>query len=122
MTAGNYRVKTTNRFGCERSSDLFDFELLINPVPPTDLNFKVYPNPVEEDELILHFNIGNLVYVNLDYEIYDPVGRRCGKGAAQVNTAITHKSRFNVSTLAPGTYFIRINVNDFTAVKKFVKM
>ncbi|MDR2205018.1 MAG: T9SS type A sorting domain-containing protein [Flavobacteriaceae bacterium] len=73
-------------------------------------NLKIYPNPVQ-NELQISDYTGNGTY-----SIFDFSGKQILSGKLS-----NDKSTINVSSLAPGVYVLKININGETAVRKMIK-
>jgi photosystem II stability/assembly factor-like uncharacterized protein len=82
-----------------------------------NLAFEVYPNPCRDG--IIQIAVYNIQYTNCCLEVLDLSGR------AVVNTiegwAEEHSIRLDISHLSSGIYFIRVNLENQTIVKKIIK-
>ena len=76
----------------------------------TKEDFQIYPNPVKN----------NILYVktkqNVDYTIYDVLGKKVLKGQLTKNN-----SKINLSTINKGVYIIQLKTRDESVTKKVVK-
>jgi hypothetical protein len=90
-------------------SDLpWEFELLQN-----------YPNPFNPSTTI-EFELPAAAIVHL--HVYDVLGRQVATVAEGVRAAGTHRVTWDAAGLSGGVYFSRMQVGDFTSIKKMVLM
>jgi len=76
-----------------------------------------YPNPFNPSTNI-NFSLPKSGFVSL--KIYDMVGREVSSLVNEFKTAGNYVVGFNASSLSSGTYFYRIESNDFIATKKML--
>jgi hypothetical protein len=114
-TAGAYRVKATNSFGCSGSSSVVN--LVMFQMPPNDdvvktlseLNIALYPNPTNE---VIYLDVPDTLIGQI-YTILDINGRILLK-----ETILEKTSAISVLNLARGTYWIQ---TENTQPLQFVK-
>ena len=83
-----------------------------------NLNFNVYPNPLEENS-ILAFNL--IAQKNIDIKIYDIVGREISTlYSGNLNAGEHQYSIGATSTLAPGVYFVTLSAGGEHFSKKLI--
>ncbi|QAA82406.1 T9SS type A sorting domain-containing protein [Aequorivita sp. H23M31] len=75
-------------------------------------DFRIYPNPARE-QLTIEMNDASSTY---QVEIYDMLGKKV------YNSEIQNKGQINVSSLASGTYLVKLNSNSQTSTVRFVKL
>lgn len=73
--------------------------------------FRLYPNPAREQLTIEMTDAASTYQV----EIFDMLGKKV------YNTEIQNKGQINVSSLASGTYLVKLNSNSQTSTVRFVK-
>ena len=73
--------------------------------------FRLYPNPAREQLSIEMTDAASTYQV----EIYDMLGKKVG------SSEIQNKGQINVSSLASGTYLVKLNSNSQTFTVRFVK-
>jgi len=83
--------------------------LIINTKQSQLLDIKLYPNPVNGNNLNIASNLENL-----NYEIYNVIGQLVTKGKV-ANKVI------NISDLTSAVYHIKFNSADQTLMKRFIK-
>lgn len=71
--------------------------------------FKIYPNPATTD-----LNISVDGQNSIEVEIYNILGK------IMIKETITGSDKINVSNLIPGTYFVKLNSEKNSTVKKFI--
>lgn len=76
-----------------------------------------YPNPFNPSTTI-KFSIPSNAFVNL--EVFDITGKSVAQLINNPLTAGEHSVRFNAEGLSSGTYFYRIQANNFLATRKFI--
>jgi hypothetical protein len=79
--------------------------------------YQNYPNPFNLSTVI-EFELPRAGFVVI--ELYDKLGRRISEIYSGELDAGYHRVKFNAGGLSSGIYFYRINVNNFTDVKKMV--
>lgn len=81
----------------------------------TRLEFSIFPNPIEEENLNLNpFNNGSC---DVNFTIYDSAGRFVSSGNLGPNRLF---HQIDISNLSFGTYLLRIENDDKIGVEKFV--
>lgn len=75
-------------------------------------DFRLYPNPARE-QLTIEMDDASSTY---QVEIYDMLGKKV------YNSEIQNKGQINVSSLASGTYLVKLNSNSQTSTVRFVKL
>jgi hypothetical protein len=114
-TAGAYRVKATNSFGCSGYSSVVN--LIMSQMPQIDdvvkslpeLNIALYPNPTNE---VIYLDVPDTL-IGQTYTILDINGRILFK-----ETILEKTSAISVLNLARGTYWIQM---ENTQPLQFVK-
>jgi hypothetical protein len=76
-----------------------------------------YPNPFNPTTKI-NFAIPKQGFVSL--KVYDILGRMVSQLVNEVKTAGTYSVDFNASNFASGIYFYKLEVNNFTDVKRMM--
>jgi len=107
---GNYQVEVSNSAGCSSLSSVYSVNSVT--VSTEELNFKLYPMPVN-----IGFYIESENLIGSRFELVDLSGRIVkDEGQLSVN-----KVYFNVNDLAVGSYFVRIiDTNGQVASKQIV--
>jgi hypothetical protein len=87
------------------------------PLPSLEVvDIKVYPNPAVNEALV-RYNLPKSAQVTV--AIYNAVGVQVATVLSnQFQTQGIYDFRFNVSNLAAGVYFVRVNAGDATAVQQ----
>ena len=91
----------------------------IEQTPTTFLLSQNYPNPFNPSTVI-NFQIP--VTGNVTLKVYDAIGREVETLVSGVQEAGSYSVKFNASKLSSGIYFYRINIGDYSEVKKMVLM
>lgn len=108
--SGSYSVQVLNAYGCEQRSA--EFAYVLTPVEETEHPMfsleQNTPNPCD-GVTILHYNLPHRSPVCLT--VSDVTGRIVGVVAEGMRDAGEHTAEFDVSGLAPGVYFYRLDVN-----------
>jgi hypothetical protein len=97
-----------------------DFGLDVEPddnLPGEFVLLQNYPNPFNPNTK-LSFVIGHSSFVSLI--IYDVLGNEIAKLVNEEKPAGEYEVEFDAGNLSSGTYFYRIEADDFSAVKKFI--
>ena len=81
-------------------------------------SFTVYPNPAKDFAMILIKPAGSTE--KNSYTIYDMPGNVVAHKSVERLTA-NHVERIDLSSLAPGVYFIKVEINGVASTKKIVK-
>jgi hypothetical protein len=91
-----------------------------NPELPTSYElFQNYPNPFNP-QTIIGYEISSAGFVNL--KVYDVTGREVAQLVNESQSQGRYEVLFNGSNLASGVYLYRLQVGDFSQMKKFVLM
>ena len=98
------------------STTLYD-ENFYNRLPDyEDLSLHVYPNPVQEDELNIHFQSQENTTSNI--AIYNTMGLEVFRYSSAVDLGVIHQ-KLDVS-LDPGIYFLRLQTGGYDRTERFV--
>lgn len=82
-----------------------------------DFSFSVFPNPVDETTTI-SFTLETNHTVSVG--IYDIVGKEIVPATNSELSAGTYEFPVNSSVLKPGVYFVKLNADNYSAVKKVI--
>jgi hypothetical protein len=110
---GNYSVVITDVNGCTASSTAYPFFPTSMENISGENEVFIYPNPVT-DEL----TVQSLKFKVESVEVYDVVG----KVLQSQETRTRNQVNVNVSSLAPGIYFVKVESERGIVVRKFVKI
>jgi uncharacterized repeat protein (TIGR01451 family) len=110
---GNYSVVISDVNGCTASSTSYPFFPTSTEYISVENDVFIYPNPVT-DELIVQSGTMKVESV----EVIDVVG---GKVLESLVTRTKNQVNVNVSTLAPGIYFVKVRGENGITVRRFVK-
>jgi hypothetical protein len=105
---GSYSVDVTDN-GCTTRSA--DFVYLITGIEKNN-SVKIYPNPFNDQLFIETENASNV-----DYALYDLLGRKINTTTNSQNNIIT----INVKDLSPGTYVFVVKENRQTSLHRIIK-
>jgi hypothetical protein len=87
---------------------------------PGNNELSLSPNPLENDELIVNFEVINPGYVTL--ELYPISGSVLSTIHESYYLPGSYSESFNFKSLASGTYFIRYTCNKQSVIKKFIRI
>jgi hypothetical protein len=130
LQTGYYTVVVSDPNGCKNSFTVYVLISGINEVM-TGANISIYPNPVTDD-LMVEFSYANLVsnetgngWLNglgrdeITLSIVNTLGQKIFSVEEKISFA-DWKKQIDVSSIAPGIYFLEINSNHFSVVRKIV--
>jgi PKD repeat protein len=104
---GNYNVVCTDSNGCEVEAVVFDVVAAVQNLESSSA-FYVFPNPAEEEiNVMTKYPVETVTVFNLYGE--------------EVLKTASHASSIDISSLAPGCYFIEAKSRNENYRKKFVK-
>jgi len=101
--------------GARHPSDITDVE---DALPVFD-ELMVFPNPVR-DFASVNFNLNE--NADVDIKVFSMLGQSAMEVFKGNKYPGYHQVDFNPSSLSPGTYFIRIAVNDSVQTTRFIKL
>jgi len=113
LPAGNYSLVVQDKNGCEKSFEFEVKDLSVGISPIVNAQFKVYPNPTQS---AIHVEFGN---ANISTLILSDMA---GRNLIQVE--IDREEEFkelDVQKLPNGTYFLKLNGEEESAVIPIVK-
>ena len=108
----DYTVYITTNFFAKNDdgNSIGGLNITNNDLKGTNLNFKLYPNPVKEG--IIYFAD---IDTNFTYRIFNIIGQEMIKGSIENN-------EINVDQLAMGTYIIELTDGKVIGTKRFIKL
>jgi len=98
-----------------------DFEVSISDISPLKNSFSVFPNPNDGNFYISNFNEIKVNQI-IEMELIDLQGRTIYRNQKTDGWLPNEEWRINVSEITNGVYFLRIFVEEKSAVLKIVKM
>lgn len=112
-SGGDYSVVATDEHGCEVEAAVFDVIAAINSLASNGASAVVYPNPVSDNMTIRNLR------TNEDVIIYNLVGEKVLTVSGQHDA--TKDATYDVSSLAPGIYYLEVNAARGVMRTSFVK-
>jgi hypothetical protein len=104
---------TTSKWTDKQSSDVKEYS-------KDNLDFTIVPNPIKGNKLKLYFEY--LPANHYDIAIYDSMGKMIKtEGHNFKQEEKTLRLKIKLASLKSGVYFVRVNSNDASLEKKFVK-
>ncbi len=122
ITSGVYRTdlgddRYVDAFITKIQPTLTDVELLENVIPTEYVLEQNYPNPFNPTTVI-SYKIPTASHVSI--KVFDILGNTITTLINQNQAVGSYKVSFNASALSNGVYFYKINVGEFTSVKKML--
>jgi hypothetical protein len=110
----SYRLKQIDNDGS------YEFSKTIKVNIGSPISFELnqnYPNPFNPSTTI-RFSVSESSFINL--LIFNSLGEKIEERVNEVKDPGVHTIEFNAQDLPSGTYFYRIQINDFTQTKKMI--
>ncbi len=117
MIGGYDGAAYVDNFNVTRGGLLTSLDPVSNIVPEKFSLSQNYPNPFNPNTKI-KFEIPKQSFVVL--KVYDITGREVANLVSGIRSAGIYETEFDGSKLSSGTYFYRIEVDDFVQIKKMV--
>ncbi|MCO5934027.1 S8 family peptidase [Mucilaginibacter sp. RB4R14] len=118
LVSGNYQVQVTLANGCVTMSDQFAYAIVAkNPDRSSDIGLTVFPVPATT-----YFNVVFEVKAvgNLEISLVNTAGRVVYRSAQKVAAAGNFSTVINTTDRLPGTYVLKVNLNDKVYSKKII--
>ncbi|MBI4648377.1 MAG: carboxypeptidase regulatory-like domain-containing protein, partial [Bacteroidia bacterium] len=115
FTGLNFVVDTSNS---DSAGIYTDYTLAVWKKPAKDMNINIYPNPAK-DKIIVTINLTDFQNLSgLKVSIYNIQG----KNLTGFRNLSGLKNEISISALPSGVYYLRVQTNEWVAVRKLVKM
>lgn len=115
--AGTYRVDVTTSAGCISPSADFNFTLPVGDSPLSDINLVIYPVPANN---VLNLSFELYQKGDLQYSVWNSIGQLMYQNNSAITVFGRYNSTINTSSMASGSYILRIRTGSKNYSKKFM--
>jgi len=118
LQSGFYTVLISDSNGCVNSASI---KVTISGIDEvSDANVSIYPNP-SSGSFIVEFS-GGIMAGEVSIDVMNMLGQKVfsSQRSRPIGTSPDYKKEIDVSSITPGVYFLEINSNDFSVMRKIV--